>query len=260
MKNYKIYTFITILSLFFYACSSDDDSGLDNQAPSIEIHEPTTDQVFELGSELHLDIELEDNVELASYKVEVHNNFDGHTHDRSSNVTNASEPWSYSQTFEIEAGKTSYSVLEMIAIPADVLEGEYHLEIFAIDTAGNQSEAVAEFILGEVHSGEEHITIQNIMIDNVAAGGTLHPHADVEAEHGIQSISINIHGEDVTPTGGQVEWDFDETYTTYSGTSVEFHESIPVPANAAPGEYHVTIVVVDLDGNSHAEGAHFDIL
>ena len=89
MKNYKIVTLIALVSLFFTSCSSDDDNGgLDNQAPVITINEPTVEEVFSLGGEVHLDIDVEDDKELASYKIDIHNNFDGHDHGRSTSAAN----------------------------------------------------------------------------------------------------------------------------------------------------------------------------
>ena len=261
MKNYKIVTLIALVSLFFTSCSSDDDNGgLDNQAPVITINEPTLEEVFNVGGEVHLDIDVEDDKELASYKIDIHNNFDGHDHGRSTSAANV-EPWSFSQSFDIEAGLTSFNIHDHLEIPQNIAEGEYHLGIFVVDAAGNQSEAFVEIMVGEAHGDDDHeMSITNISVANVVAGETLEAHADLQAEHGIQTVSIEIHGHDLTPTADQIAWEFDQNYTSYTGTTAELHEDISVPANAAPGDYHMTIVMIDEDGNSYAEGVHFEVL
>ena len=261
MKNYKIVTLIALVSIFFTACSSDDDNGgLDNQAPVITINEPTAEEAFSVGGEIHLDIDVEDDRALASYKIDIHNNFDGHDHGRPSSTTSV-EPWSLSQTFEIEAGNTSFNIHDHLEIPENIAEGEYHLGIFVVDAAGNQSEAFVEIIVGEAHGDEDHgMSIENISVNNVTAGEVLEVHADLQAEHGIQTVSMEIHGHDLTPTGDQIAWELDQNYETFSGSTAELDDAVLVPANAAPGDYHMTIVIIDAEGHSFAEGVHFEVM
>ena len=254
------YLFTITAALGLTSCSDDDSSdGLDNQAPVVTIHEPTTDEAVAVGGEVHLDVELEDDVELASYKIEVHNDFDGHDHDRPFGVEQTI-PWSLSQTQELEPGQTTYNIHEHLEVPANAAEGAYHLGIIALDQAGNQTEAYVEIIVGEDHSGEEHgITITDIHVEDAAKGGDLHAEANIAAEHGIQTISVNLHGHDLTPEGDEEDWTYSNDFTTYSGNSAEFVEHIDVPANATAGEYHITITVIDTEGHTHSEGSHFHI-
>ena len=260
--NKNIFYLLTLISVLgLTSCSDDDDSsnGLDNQAPVITINEPTLDEVFAVGGEVHLDVDLEDDVELASYKIEVHNNFDGHTHGRPSGIVETI-PWSFNHTEELEPGQTNHHLHEHLEVPENAAEGAYHLGIIALDQAGNQTEAYVEIIVGEDHSGEEHgITITNINVEDANKGGEVHAEAAITAEHGIESVSVNIHGHDLTPEGNEEDWTFDETFSNYSGNSAEFHEHIDVPANATPGEYHMTIIVIDTEGHTHAEGVHFHV-
>lgn len=254
------YLFTITAALGLTSCSDDDSSdGLDNQAPVVTIHEPTTDETADAGGEVHLDVELEDDVELASYKIEVHNDFDGHTHDRPFGVEQTI-PWSLNQTQELDPGQTNYTIHQHLEIPENAAEGAYHLGIIALDQAGNQTEAYVEIIVGEDHSGEEHgITITDVHTEDAAKGSEFHVEASVNAEHGIQTISVNLHGHDLTPEGDEEDWTYSNDFTTYSGNSAEFVEHIDVPANATAGEYHITITVIDTEGHTHSEGSHFHI-
>ena len=259
--NKNIFYLFTITAILGLSSCSDDDSnnGLDDQAPVITINEPTDDEAVAVGGEVHLDVDLEDDIELASYKIEIHNNFDGHTHDRSAGV-NQTIPWSLNQTQDLEPGQTTFNIHEHLEVPANAAEGAYHLGIIALDQAGNQTEAYVEIIVGEDHSGEEHgISITNILVEDGTKGGEIHAEASLTAEHGIETVSISLHGHDLTPEGDEVDWTLDENFTNYSGNSAEFHQHIDVPANATPGEYHMTITVIDTEGHSHSEGVHFHI-
>ncbi|MBW2961611.1 DUF4625 domain-containing protein [Mesonia aestuariivivens] len=260
-KNiYYLFTLITILGLA--SCSSDDDSsnGLDNLPPVISINEPTQDEAVAVGGEVHLDVDLEDDVELASYKIDVHNDFDGHTHTSRPSSIQQTLPWALSQTEELEAGQTAHHIHKHLEVPANAAEGAYHVGIIALDQAGNQSEAYVKIIVGEDHSGEDHgITITSIETEDAPKGGELHLEAAITAEHGIQTVSVNIHDHGLQPSGDEENWAFNVDFTDYSGASASFYEHIDVPANATPGEYHMTITVIDAEGHTHAESAHIHV-
>ncbi|TQI70542.1 uncharacterized protein DUF4625 [Gramella sp. Hel_I_59] len=149
MKHYFKILAVLLTVTAFTACSDDDDA-LDSQKPTIVMSEPEDGEAFEIGGELHFDIDLTDNDGLASYKVDIHNNFDGHTHSVVKQETE--EPWSYQQTFQIDGNPTSFEAHEHIAILEGIAEGEYHLGVIVVDAAGNQEEAFVEIMLG--HEGD----------------------------------------------------------------------------------------------------------
>ena len=101
MKNLSIKLIALFTLTFFASCSNDDDEILDSEKPEITINDPVENEVFQVGGELHFDIDLSDNDALASYKVDIHNNFDGHTHSGVLNNTVGTKqastisPWAY---------------------------------------------------------------------------------------------------------------------------------------------------------------------
>lgn len=159
MKNIKyLYAFTAIAALSFTSCSKDDDNK-DTEKPVITITEPVVDEGFAPGSEIHLEGVLTDNVELASYKVEVHSAEDGHTHGKSANAE-AANYFHYEQTFPIEAGQRIKEFHQHIPIPALASNGEpftdghYHLGVFCLDKAGNQQQVFIEIFIGA--GGDDH--------------------------------------------------------------------------------------------------------
>jgi hypothetical protein len=160
----KLKSIITLFvaAVFFTSCSSDDDATPDTQKPVITIAEPHNEDEFAPGSELHFEALFTDNVELRSYKIEIHDDFDDHTHayTKSSHDVN---PWSYEETFTIPAGRTSFDAEHHIDIPTHtndgvaISEGRYHLGVFLTDAAGNQTEAFREIhIEGDSDHDHDH--------------------------------------------------------------------------------------------------------
>ena len=93
-------------------------------------------------------------------------------------------------------------------------------------------------------------------------GESMHIGAEILAFARIETITIDIHSDEVTPGAGEVAWEFEQVYTDakYRVLNAELHEDITVPANAALGEYHVYVIVTDEAGNSTTAEAHFDLV
>ncbi|PTB96842.1 protein containing PKD domain-containing protein [Marivirga lumbricoides] len=135
------------------------------------------------------------------------------------------------------------------------------LVLFSVMVACDDDEDPApqgpEIISFEYGKGSDHST------DPVAyIGSDIHMEAEINAPAIVSSITIDIHGHDLTVGEGEEEWDFSKTFTDekYRARNPEFHEHIDVPANAPAGEYHITITVVDELGNEVESEGHIEIL
>ena len=86
-------------------------------------------------------------------------------------------------------------------------------------------------------------------------GGDLHLEAEILAPGSIASIKVEVHPD------GSAGWKFEQVFTEgYEGAkNADFHEHIDIPANAAPGKYHLHLVVTDKKGNSTTEEATFKL-
>jgi len=132
------------------ACGgSDDDSEvMDMTYPEISDEgiaaNPVDCQVYQRGGVIPFNYLFTDNMELGSYNIEIHNNFDHHTHSTSSVECNMDaqkdpvNPWVFNQDYTIPAGQKAYTSRLDIPIPDDVDTGDYHFMIRLIDKAGWQ--------------------------------------------------------------------------------------------------------------------------
>ena len=105
---------------------------------------PVDCQQFKRGSVIPFHYLLSDNVELGSYNIEVHNNFDHHTHSTSAAECEIEaekapvKPWVYNSDFDIPQGQQAYTAIINIDIPADIDPGDYHFMVRLTDQTGWQ--------------------------------------------------------------------------------------------------------------------------
>lgn len=147
----KILFCLTAVAALFdmVACSSNDDVVKDTQLPTITDQgitaNPVDCQVYNWGDVIPFRYRFTDNEELGNYNIEIHNNFDHHTHgtqgkscDPDKTERNAKNAFYYNQDFSIPRGSKAYDASQEIQIPATVEPGDYHFVIRVTDQTGNQ--------------------------------------------------------------------------------------------------------------------------
>jgi len=140
----KVFTLSLLCALC--ACSSSDEE--DTEYPVITdkgiTANPIDCQVYERGDVIPFNYVFTDDTELGSYNIEIHNNFDHHTHSTSSTECTLDEKktavngWVYNEDFSIPAGQIIYNSRIDIQIPTDIDAGDYHFMIRVTDKAGWQ--------------------------------------------------------------------------------------------------------------------------
>lgn len=130
MKLLKKITICLFIGFTGWACGNNDPEAQDTEAPVITVASPVAGGTFEAGSQIRFEAEIEDNAGLAICNVNIHSNFDGHSHGRI-----AASPLSYEKSFTLTGKKAS--ITELISIPADATPGKYHFIVKAIDAARN---------------------------------------------------------------------------------------------------------------------------
>ena len=146
--TYPIFTLLIMLGTFI-SCERDED--IDKEKPTVDISYtgafPTQCDTLYFGQDFYLRIQLRDNVELGSFSIDIHHNFDGHSH--SSEVLECTKdpvkdpvnPFILIEDFDIPVGLKVYETdlalpvaLDNNAGPFD--EGDYHFFISLTDKEG----------------------------------------------------------------------------------------------------------------------------
>lgn len=148
MKKRILFGFILVLSLsvIFVACDKDDK---DTEKPVISDFDPKSGQELLIGDSegFIFNATFTDNDGLASYKIDIHNNFDGHDHKSSEVVASDSIPFAYVETGNLNGGKEQ-TISSKIVIPNSqtasgtekyIRAGKYHFVVYCIDKSGNQT-------------------------------------------------------------------------------------------------------------------------
>lgn len=152
--NRKNILYMMLLCALCACGSSDDDEPKDMEKPVISNQgitaNPIDCQQYHRGEVIPFHYVMTDNQELGSYNIEVHNNFDHHTHSTTSAECQMDEekdpqnPWVYNSDFNIPTGQRTYDARIDIQIPADIDTGDYHFMVRLTDRAGwQQLHAVA---------------------------------------------------------------------------------------------------------------------
>ncbi len=147
MKNLKFLIAISAFA-FITSCSS-DNAEIDTEYPVIDISAanafPVQCSTIERGKTFTFKATFNDNAELGSYSLDIHHNFDHHTHSTEVNtceteaVKTPVKPMLFINNFTIPKGVKSYEATTQISIPADVDPGDYHFMIKLTDKEGWQT-------------------------------------------------------------------------------------------------------------------------
>ncbi len=108
---------------------------------------PADCDIYYLDDTIYVHFVCEDDAELGNYNIEIHNNFDHHTHGTSSvdcdeeqhEHGNVEKAWVYNHDFAIARGMKNETVDLKIPVPADAAEGDYHFMLRLTDRAGWQT-------------------------------------------------------------------------------------------------------------------------
>ena len=108
----------------------------DTSVPVISLTDPTAGKSYVLGTALHLQMDLSDNVELKSYKVAISKSLKGVS----------TSDWAYTNTWSIAPGKKTLAVNQSeIIVPLtgaggnQITIGNYDVTITCLDTSNNEA-------------------------------------------------------------------------------------------------------------------------
>lgn len=117
---------------------------------------PVDCEVYYTGEVISFHYLFTDNVELGNFNIEIHNNFDHHTHSTSAGDCKLDDkkqpvnPWVFNRDYSIPAGQKSFEAVVDIPVPEDIDPGDYHFMVRLTDKSGwQQLKAISIKVLGK---------------------------------------------------------------------------------------------------------------
>jgi hypothetical protein len=144
-----------IIIIVFFALSACGDEDKDMQKPEIQINFPQNCQELQRSESFTFTAHFSDNAELGNYNIEIHNNFDHHSHSTDNvecELDNKKTPvkaWVFNQDYPIPVGQKAFEGSVEIAVPADIDAGDYHFMVRLTDKSGWQQLAAVSVKITE---------------------------------------------------------------------------------------------------------------
>ena len=148
MKILRLVIFPVLLLAFFSSCEKE---AIDKEKPTIDLSiqdafPVNCDTIF-FGESFDLKVLFTDNFELGSYSIDIHNNFDHHSHSTEVTECNLDDkkdpvnPFLFIDDFDIPTNLEEYETNLSISIPSgnddgEYDEGDYHFFISLTDKEG----------------------------------------------------------------------------------------------------------------------------
>ncbi|WP_066219850.1 DUF4625 domain-containing protein [Formosa haliotis] len=149
MKFLLKHNYIFVLLLVLGACSDSDSIDKDEEKPTITINYdggfPQSCEELKRGETYIFKARVTDNQALAAYSLDIHNNFDHHTHDDQGENCALDDkktpvnPLIFIENYPIADAVTSYEIQITVTIPSDADTGDYHCSYSVTDATGWQS-------------------------------------------------------------------------------------------------------------------------
>jgi len=149
MRN--LYNYLKLLPFLILLFSCETDEELDQEKPIINMSAldafPVACDTLFFGDTFTLQAVFEDNATLGSYNIDIHNNFDHHTHSTETAECNladqkqATNSLVFIQDYNIPSGNNTYETNLELTLPSSnengrFQEGDYHFHITLVDANG----------------------------------------------------------------------------------------------------------------------------
>ena len=248
MKQLLAAVFLTG-TLALHSCK--DEESKDLTPPAITIISPDTDEKVDGGESIEVRGTITDNSGLSQYKLEIHDDFDGHWHLKKA-------PAAFEWDTIVNLSGTSHDLKLDIAVPSDVQAGPYHFVIRATDKDGNEADFVERSI--KMRNMDDTIVpmISNLAFTpspgsnntiTLSGGNQLGVSMDVSDDQELEKYEFVV----IHKSSGHKH----RLETTLSGNSDHISSSYTFDGSRK-GLYDFIVVLVDHKGNRVVEEVEVD--
>ena len=176
------YSFLLFLPLFVFSCDKSDD--VLPTLSTVSVNDNSIDVLeFQPGSSFVVRSTFGDNIQLGQFKIDIHQDFDGHSH------KDLTTQFAEIRIKNIEG--TQYNLEETFDIPIDASSGTYHGTIRVLDKEGNMSE-IKTFYFNIVRDNQPTISMN--LPASVSVGNLVQILGEISAQGGatLKTVKIRI--------------------------------------------------------------------
>lgn len=265
MKNVKILypSLLLALTFAFSSCSDDDASDQDLNKPVIsEVEVENEEQNGEnhgekvhTGEQAKVHFMLSDDKGLSSWKIDIHDAFDGHSHGKVAAPYTAILSGTASGTMsEIE--------VDLGVIPTDATAGEYHCIVNATDAAGNSADfRDVVFVLS--NGSEPQLNILSPGLDSIVhmdKGSSFNLTGSLTDDTGIKTFEIFVspdahedHNHGKVADEDFLLFDKDDFADGVTNFDLAECGTLTLVNEIPDGSYVIKFISTDMDGNTMVE-------
>lgn len=153
MKTRLLLSILYLSVISFTTVINANDKTNESKGPVITLIAPAENDILQIGKAIHFDMDLADEDMLDSYRVEIHNNFDGHAH--SGDGKEKVYPNIFDKAYDVSGSQQKRVHHHGIVIPADAKEGFYHFIITCKNAAGKETRVIRSVMIspnqGTIH-------------------------------------------------------------------------------------------------------------
>ncbi len=247
----KTFLFVA-MALIFASCSDDDEQQQDTTAPQIleaAMNGDDHDLEFAAGDAVTLTASVSDNEALSQLKIDIHDVFDGHDHNKK-----GGDHWELTEIVNLSGA--SANVTHNLQVPDPVIAGPYHVILRLLDASGNESEFMEmDFLLTNGEEPQISITAPDFGTEVHAPKGQQLSLVgmitdDVDLDEIIITIEEEHDHDHKMASGDDYLFSYDEDLNGSSDTSFDLSTvTIMIPADAETGHYKFKIMAKDNEGN-----------
>ncbi len=262
--KWKAVIFSVILASFLWACETEDPSPSNTQdlpeTPEINILSVLPGpQILEICGEddpngialfstdtLSLTFKMKAFHGLSQYKIDIHSNFDCHTHGTRARTQGI--PWQVLDIKDVEG--QNITVTRKLPVPTDVQAGDYHFMLQALDQKGNEADWVLYSLqiqnINDTQSPEiEFINPSNDSI-SISNAENVHMEMDISDNQDLFGGRIDIMYLNPSGTEFTAEQYF---FPEGTGSQTTYNFSFAFSTTPASGTYIFIIKAFDAVGN-----------